>query len=509
MDSTQHSPIDAPRSRLPLPPKTLIGFSLAVVAVVIIALLSYQSLQEATDSSTRLARNLAALQRLEALLSTLKDAETGQRGFLLTGEESYLTPYTDAKDALPGELKSIGESVAGRTEQTRRLNLLESLVNSKMAELDSTIVTRRAGHPDAAMATVRTDRGRLYMDRIRAAVSEMEAAERQLITQRSQEAENAARLSMAVVWGGSGVLLFLIAGAALVAAGDFKARQAQAWIRAGQMGLSEQLQGDQTLEKLGNNLLGFLADYVEAQAGAVYIADGGGYRRFAGYALPADGHLETIRPGDGLLGQAAQDKRVLRVRETPPGYLPISSALGKATPHELVVVPALIDGIVQAVLEFGFFRATDADQRELLSRTSESIAVAVRAAKDRQRLEELLQETQRQAEELQAGQEELRVSNEELEEQSGALRESQANLEMQQAELEQINSQLEEQTQLLENQRDALAKAHEVLTKRSDELHRANEYKSEFLANMSHELRTPLNSILILAKLLADTRIAI
>jgi CheY-like chemotaxis protein/signal transduction histidine kinase len=216
--------------------------------------------------------------------------------------------------------------------------------------------------------------------------------------------------------------------------------------------------------------------------------------------------VATVRPGDGLVGQAAKDKRALRVRDVPAGYLPISSGIGRGTPNELVVVPASIDGVVQAVLELGFFGATDSDQRELLSRASESIAVAVRAAKDRQRLEELLQETQQQAEELQAGAEELRVSNEELEEQGRALRESQAHLEVQQSELEQINSQLEEQAQLLEHQKDDLAKAQVILTARSDELQRANEYKSEFLANMSHELRTPLNSTLILAKLLADNK---
>jgi CheY-like chemotaxis protein/signal transduction histidine kinase len=290
-----------------------------------------------------------------------------------------------------------------------------------------------------------------------------------------------------------------------VASRGFRARQAQAWIRSGQMGLSEQMQGDQTLDKLGNNLLGFLAGFLEAQVGAVYIAEAGQYRRFAGFALPAAG-LETFRPGDGLVGQAARDKRALRVRDVPAGYLPISSGIGTGTPNELVVVPASIDGVVHAVLELGFFGATDADQRELLSRAAESIAVAVRAAKDRQRLEELLQETQQQAEELQSGQEELRVSNEELEEQGRALRDSQTNLEAQQSTLEQINSQLEEQTNLLEHQKDALSKAHDVLTARSDELQRANEYKSEFLANMSHELRTPLNSTLILAKLLADNK---
>jgi CheY-like chemotaxis protein/signal transduction histidine kinase/CHASE3 domain sensor protein len=508
MDSnnSSKSSIGAVRSSLPLPPKTLIGFLLAVGAVAIIALLSYQSLQSTAATSANLTQTIELLGRLDGLLSTLKDAETGQRGFLLTGEESYLAPYTDAKDALPGEFTSMRPLLADRPEQRRRLDALESLANLKMAELDSTVVQRRAGKPDAALAIVRTDRGKIYMDRIRAAVSEMAAAERQLIAQRAQESRNAAAVSLAVTVGGSGLLLFLIAAAAVVASRDFRARQAQAWIRSGQMGLSEQMQGDQSLDKLGNNLLGFLAGFVEARVGAVYIADAGQYRRFAAYAIPADDSVATVRPGDGLVGQAAKDQRALRVRDVPAGYLPISSGIGTGTPNELAVVPASIDGVVHAVLELGFFGATDADQRELLSRVSESIAVAVRAAKDRQRLEELLQETQQQAEELQAGAEELRVSNEELEEQGRALRESQAHLEVQQAELEQINSQLEEQTQLLEHQKDELAKAQVILSARSDELQRANEYKSEFLANMSHELRTPLNSTLILAKLLADNK---
>jgi signal transduction histidine kinase/CheY-like chemotaxis protein len=120
--------------------------------------------------------------------------------------------------------------------------------------------------------------------------------------------------------------------------------------------------------------------------------------------------------------------------------------------------------------------------------------------------EELLYETQQQAEELQAQQEELRVANEELEEQSRALRESQASLEAQQAELEQTNVQLEEHTQLLARQNHALSQAEQRLREQTEELARSNQYKSEFLANMSHELRTPLNSALILAKLLADNK---
>jgi signal transduction histidine kinase/DNA-binding response OmpR family regulator/CHASE3 domain sensor protein len=498
----------AARSGLPLPPKTMVGFLLALIAVMVIALLSYQSLQVTAASSTSLAQTIEVLARLNSVLSTLKDAETGQRGYLLTGKDSYLEPFLTAKAALPGEFNALRGLFADSPEQKRRLDELESLSALKMGELGETVDLRRAGQADAALAAVLTDRGKIYMDRVRAAVANLDSMERQQIAQRGQEWRNAAAVSLAVTLGGSGLLLVLIAFAAIVASRDFRKRQLESWLRIGQMGLIEQMQGDQTLDKLGNNLLGFLAGFLEAQVGAVYIAAAGQFRRFAGYAIPttAGAEMEAVRAGDGLIGQAAKDNRAIRVRDVPPGYLPIASGVGHGTPSELLVAPASVDGVVQAVVEFGFFGAVDPAKSELLTRASESIAVAVRASKDRQRLEELLQETQQQAEELQAGQEELRVSNEELEEQGRALKESQAQLESQQAELEQINSQLEEQTQLLENQKDELAKSYGVLTAKSTELQRANEYKSEFLANMSHELRTPLNSTLILAKLLADNK---
>jgi CheY-like chemotaxis protein/signal transduction histidine kinase/CHASE3 domain sensor protein len=489
---------------IPLPAKSLIGFLSAVLAVIIIAALSFQSLQRTAATANNLAQSIQVLGQLELLLSSLKDAETGQRGYLLTEEESYLMPYLDAQAALPLEIERMSKLLAGRTEQLHRLETLNGFAKQKMAELESTVVEQRAGRHQAALAIVHTDRGKAYMDRLRGVVAEMELSERQQIVERTHEANNAATVSLAITWGGSGLLLMLIGGAAVVASRDYRARQAQSWIRAGQMGVSEHMQGDQPLERLSVNLLNYLAAYLDAQVGAMYVAEGGQYRRLAGVALsPGD---STLRAGDGLLGQAAKDNRAMRVRDVPPGYLPIRSATGEATPAELLIVPAAVDGVVYAAIELGFFGETKPQHRELLVRASESMGVAVRAAKDRHRLEELLQETQSQAEELQAGQEQLRVSNEELEEQGHALRESQTHLEHQQAELEQANSQLEEQTQLLESQKDALAEAHGILTRRSTELQRANEYKSEFLANMSHELRTPLNSALILAKLLADNK---
>jgi signal transduction histidine kinase/CheY-like chemotaxis protein len=282
----------------------------------------------------------------------------------------------------------------------------------------------------------------------------------------------------------------------------------QTWLRAGQTGLAGRVQGDLRLDSLGSSVLEFLAEYLDARVGAFYTVDPTGRAtRMAVYAVtPGFGDRDTWAPGEGLVGQACAARRPVRVQDVPPDYLTVASGLGAAPPRELLVGPLVSDGAVNGVIELGFFRELQPWDLELLGLLSERMSIAVRASTDRTRLENLLEETQRQAEELQTQQEELRVANEELEEQSQALRESQARLEQQQAELEQINSQLEEQTDILSEQKTRLEAAQAVLTEKSEELERASRYKSEFLANMSHELRTPLNSTLILAKLLADNR---
>src|ERR1700712_331462 len=90
------------RTGLPLPARTMAGYVLAVLAVVLISFFSYRALQSSADTSERVTRTITLLQQLQTLLSRIKDAETGQRGYLLTGAEQYLDPYTSARAALAG-----------------------------------------------------------------------------------------------------------------------------------------------------------------------------------------------------------------------------------------------------------------------------------------------------------------------------------------------------------------------------------------------------------------------
>lgn len=306
-------------------------------------------------------------------------------------------------------------------------------------------------------------------------------------------------LSTGVTWVLAGLGYFFIRNRNMIRHGE--------WLQKGQVGLAEAIGGEQPLEELGHSALSFLADYVGARAGAIFIRNGDGFRRYATYGVPAGASVpERFGETDGLLAETARDGQTFLIDTVPDGYLYYGTGLGQAKPENLLLAATRADGAVNAVIELGLPRKKAADARELFGRIDGQLGVAIRSGKYRTRLRELLEETQQQAEELQAQGEELRANNDELETQSRQLQESAARLETQQSELEESNARLEEQARQLEIQRDDLTRAQGSLRKQAGDLEQASRYKSEFLANMSHELRTPLNSLLIMARLLAENR---
>ena len=487
-----------------LPPRMFMAFAVAAIAVMLISAVSYQSLKARSESAQLVRHTGDVIGGIEGVFSSIKDMETGQRGFLLTGEERYLEPYLQGRGRFVNELESLSQLTADNTEQQRRLRLLQQLAGEKLVELEETIAQKRAGQGDVALAMMKTDRGRAAMQQIRRLVDEMRQAERDLLQERQAAWQAAAANSFLMQLLGAGTLLLLVVLGAVLASRDHHEREVQAWLRSGQMALAERLAGDQPLDALADNAIGFLCSYLEAPVGTVYLLDRGDFSHVA--SRGRDDRAPAPLPAAALIRQTATAMSALHVRSVPDDYFHVRTSLGQARTRELLLAPARVDGAAMAVIELGFFRAIRPADLAFVDRVSEMLAIALRSARDRTALETLLEETQRQAEELQTQQEELRVNNEELEEQSRLTRQAHTLLESQQAELEQSNAQLEEQTQMLESQARRLTQAQASLQQRAGELELANRHKSEFLANMSHELRTPLNSTLILSKLLADNR---
>ena len=494
---------------LPLPVGTLATFILKILAVLTVGWFSYLAVTGSFDAADRVSHSMAVRDSLANVLSALKDAETGQRGFLLVGEDRYLDPYIAGSQAYRSSLATLKLLVERDPAQRHKVVTIEQLGTDKLQELDRTISMARSGDTAAALAEVRTGLGRRRMDGIRSAVAEMADYERAALAKWQGDWQDAMRTTGWVVGGGLTFLLALILASIAISTRDFRQRREATWLRGSQAALASRMHGDLRLEALGDRMLRFLAQRLQAPVGALFVrpSRGPGLRRVAAHALSeAQVADASISAGHGLVGEILRDGRMRHVRELPPGYLPVASATGRADAAEVVLVPATAFHQVEGVLELGFLRKLRPIELELLSQSAQIIGLSIRAAKDRQQLEDLLAQTQSQAEELQAQQEELRVNNEELEEKSRILAASQAELESQQAELEQTNAVLQEHATMLRDQRDHLRLAQAQMAEKARELERANRYKSEFLANMSHELRTPLNSTLMLAKLLADNR---
>ncbi|MGW7260178.1 HAMP domain-containing protein [Streptomyces sp. NPDC054834] len=282
------------------------------------------------------------------------------------------------------------------------------------------------------------------------------------------------------------------------------ANKEQDWLKGNLARISALMQGRRDLEDVASLIMSELTPVVSAQHGAFFLAmplvdgkdmsaeseDAYELRMLGSYGYSMGSMPTSFRPGEGLIGTAAQERRTIIVENAPSGYLKISSGLGEAPPAQVVVLPVLFENTVLGVIELASFTPFTQIQKDFLNQIAEMIATSVNTISVNTKTEVLL----RQSQELT---EQLRLRSEELEQRQKALQASNAELE-EKAEL------LAQQNRDIEVKNTEIEEARQVLEERAEQLAVSMRYKSEFLANMSHELRTPLNSLLILAKLLAD-----
>ncbi|RAK63048.1 HAMP domain-containing protein [Phenylobacterium kunshanense] len=291
----------------------------------------------------------------------------------------------------------------------------------------------------------------------------------------------------------------------------------QDWLKTNLARFTRMLQGERDLSTVSNLVLSELAPLINAQHAVFYVSDrdeeGATVLNLAAsYAFNNRKHLaNSFKLREGLIGQCAYEKSRILLTNVPQDYVQISSGLGEASPANIIVLPALFEGEVKAVIELATFGEFNETQQAFLDQLMESIGIVLNTIAANMRTEGLLKQSQLLTSELQAQQEELKKTNDRLELQAASLRQSEELLRTKQEELQQTNAELQDKAHLLSVQNQQVeAKNREVeqaklaLEDKAEQLALTSKYKSEFLANMSHELRTPLNSLLILSKLLAD-----
>ncbi len=261
----------------------------------------------------------------------------------------------------------------------------------------------------------------------------------------------------------------------------------QDWLKTNLAKFTNMLQGQRDLTTVGRLLLSELTPLVSAHQGVIYQMENEEKPELKLLSAYADdgvnGHAQTLRLGEGLIGQCAIDKRRMLITEMPDGAVPISSALFKVKPRNNIVLPVLFESQVKAVIELASVNEFTALQTMFLEQLTTSIGIVLNSIEATMQTEGLLKQSQQLAGELQAQQRELQQTNEQLEQKAQQLAERNVEVERKNQEIEQARRALEE---------------------KATELALTSKYKSEFLANMSHELRTPLNSILILGQQLTE-----
>lgn len=554
--------------KLSLKRNLMIGFGVSLLILIVSTIASYVSIRNLLNSSDAVNHTNTVVQKLQETLSTMKDAETGQRGYLLTGQDQFLEPFNGAYDKTMSLISDVKSLTTDNTQQYRNIEKLSDLIKKRFSRLQALIDERRH---NVALNIDDLQQGKVFMDSVRAMVKEMKENEELLLKQRTEKLVRFSSYTPTMIIVAALIAIFITIiyyinmnsdidvraklqdellkkDAAIshrikviqgisekISAGDYSVRvedteadslgsisgalnkmaaslekafnilSEKEWLQAGVAGLNEAVIGDDNLHSLTQKIIVYVAEYSNSQVGAIYVRENENSLVLEnGYALENGDSRQKVKLGEGVVGQCAQTRKQLLLTDIKENDFNITYASGSLKPANIILFPLLFENTLKGVIELGSVHTYTKRELEFFKNIAESIGIAINTVRNRQRVQELLEETQSQAEELMAQQSELEQINAELEAQAQQLQTSEEELKVQSEELIETNTLLEEKSASLEQRNQLILQKNAEIEKKADELALSTKYKSEFLANMSHELRTPLNSILLLSRLMSE-----
>ncbi|WPP40529.1 CHASE3 domain-containing protein [Paenibacillus hunanensis] len=467
------------------------------------------------------------------------DMETGQRGFVLTGEESYLEPYNESVSRWESDYNELYALVAGNQLQQNNLQTIRTGIETWIKDAGTPAITmKQRGDTAGLKSFFASDPGKQQIDQLRQELDSFRNSEKALTSARIEAAaqSNERMLTMMIgVW----ILLAIIsiATALLIArqivgtirdvsdtllgiatGGNLRTRidvtsrdevgelgdaanqlldhvQYENWVKDQIAQAATRFQEATDVDSLSAVLLTKGNKWFGTPYGIVYRKTAEGYwikaASFAASESDAELGASRLQQGEGLTGQSIIERRMLELHPLSDEYVrTINSGLGHTGLQAMIAAPIIFEGRVIAAVEFALLEPMTDKQKHLLQQLIDIFAVTLHSVMTRMEVEQLYRESQSLNHELQAQSEELQVQSEELQAQT-------EELQMQTEELQMLNERLEHGKMAAES-------TAVELDKYAQQLQVSSRYKSEFLANMSHELRTPLNSMLILSQILSE-----
>ena len=193
--------------------KLAAGFSIAVLTLLLIGVSGYRSTAHLIENERWVSHTHEVRTKLADLISALKDAEGGQRGFVITADETFLEPYRASLPEIARLISEIRGLTIDNEAQQGRLGALQPLVEAKLAILKKTVELRRAQGFEATERVIAAGEGKTLMDQMRRLIGQMDEAESSLLKRRNAEAELSAENTKWLILWGSVLGIALVAGA--------------------------------------------------------------------------------------------------------------------------------------------------------------------------------------------------------------------------------------------------------------------------------------------------------
>ena len=473
----------------------LIGYSVSLLLLLVSAIASYISIQNLLESTELVNHTNSVITSLEKVISQLKDAETGQRGYLITGKDEFEDRYKTGRTNTLRGINNIEILITDNEDQKADAIILKDLVIKRLDFLQKIMDQKKNNLP---ITTENMLDGNKLMTQTRMVIDRMSERENLLLEARTVTLNKFANSTPVLILVASllailvTVISFLRVNsdfnqrlelqkellekdretssrlesiqsiATKISAGDYKVRvndegqdvlgslgtslnkmaesldqsfeilSEKEWLQTGIAKLNEEMLGDKNTDKLTASILSTIIEYTNSHAGTFYLLHQDDLILSAGYAIDNDNVKKDLEKGQGLLGQVADSGKPVMLDGLTKDDFAISFALGKVKPHSIYVFPVLYNQKVMGVIEVSAMHDFSQIEKDFFAAVTYNAGIAINMALNREKVQELLSETQAQAEELQVQHNELENINTELEAQTQKLQASEEELKVQQ-----------------------------------------------------------------------------